>query len=93
MSRTSGVAERSEVVELASPVSGAALDMCALAGSGAAPQALLVVLEFVACFSGTQETPWRLCRPCSPVRPHHGSLAYWLGHLATLGFVFIQHIF
>lgn len=64
-----------------------------LAGSGAAPQALLVVLEFVACFSGTQETPWRLCRPCSPVHPHHGSLACWLGHLATLGFVFIQHIF
>lgn len=28
MSRTSGVAERSEVVELASPVGGAALDMC-----------------------------------------------------------------
>lgn len=65
--------------------------MCGfLAGSGAAPQALLVVLEFVACFSGTQETAWRLCRPCSPVRPPHGSLACWLGHLATLGFVFIQ---
>lgn len=52
--------------------------MCGfLAGSGAAPQALLGVLEFVACFSGTQETPWSLCRHC-----RSGLLA-----LAILGFV------
>lgn len=67
MSRTSGMTERSEVAKLASPVSGASL-----ATSLAAPEVLLVVLELVACFSGTQEIPWRLCSHCSSVHPHHG---------------------
>lgn len=55
-----------------------------LAGSGAAPRALLVVLEFVACFSGTQETPWSLCRHC-----RSGLLAGASCHLRVC---FIQHI-
>lgn len=58
---------------------GQHLDMFGfLAGSGAAPQALLVVLEFVACFLETQET----LETAGTV-----VLACWLGHLATLGFV------
>lgn len=67
MSRISGMAERSEVAKLASPVSGALLATCV-----AVPEALLVVLEFVACFSGTQEMPWRLCSHRTSVHPHHG---------------------
>lgn len=38
----------------------------------AASEAFLEVLEFVACFSGTQKISWKLCSHRSSVRPHHG---------------------